>query len=140
MTLNLPLLYWFWFVEYCQTSPNKSKSPNLWHVTSILVCCIFDPRDMGTLFLSYFGRLLVAWRRSKCSGLPNRSPDSKSSSLSWNWRKIKVSTDISLQLQFEDIFLANSKFHQCAKHHFYFESDENILFIKIENTMLSTEN
>ena len=25
----------------CQTSPNKNKSPNLWHVTSILVCCIF---------------------------------------------------------------------------------------------------
>ena len=23
MTLNLPLIYWFWFVEYCQTSPNK---------------------------------------------------------------------------------------------------------------------
>ena len=41
MTLNLPLSYWFWFVEYCQTSPNKNKSPNLWHVTSILVCCIF---------------------------------------------------------------------------------------------------
>ena len=35
MTLNLPLLDWFWFVEYCQTSPNKNKSPNLWHVTSI---------------------------------------------------------------------------------------------------------
>ena len=41
MTLHLPLLYWFWFVEYCQTSPNKNKSPKLWHVTSILVCCIF---------------------------------------------------------------------------------------------------
>ena len=39
MTLNLPLLYWFWFVEYCQTSPNKKG--HLWHVTSILVCCIF---------------------------------------------------------------------------------------------------
>ena len=35
------VLYWrlsdFWFVEYCQTSPNKNKSPNLWHITS----CIF---------------------------------------------------------------------------------------------------
>ena len=41
MTLNLPLLYWLWFVEYCQNSPNKNKSPNHWHVTSILVCCIF---------------------------------------------------------------------------------------------------
>ena len=41
MTLNLPLLYWFWLVEYCQTSPNKNKSPNLWQVTNILVCCIF---------------------------------------------------------------------------------------------------
>ena len=40
MTLNLPLLY-VWLEEYCQISPNKNKSPNLWHVTSILVCCIF---------------------------------------------------------------------------------------------------
>ena len=41
MTLNLPLLYVLWFEEYCQISPNKNRSPNLWHVTSILVCCIF---------------------------------------------------------------------------------------------------
>ena len=41
MTLNLPLLYVLWLEEYCQTSPNKNKSPNLWHVTRILVCCIF---------------------------------------------------------------------------------------------------
>ena len=41
MTLNLPLLYVLWLEEYWQISPNKNKSPNLWHVTSILVCCIF---------------------------------------------------------------------------------------------------
>ena len=41
MTLNLPLLYFVWTEEYCQTSPQKIKSQNLWHVTSILVCCIF---------------------------------------------------------------------------------------------------
>ena len=41
MTLNLPLLYVLWLEEYCQVSPNKNKSPNLWHVTSNLVCCIF---------------------------------------------------------------------------------------------------
>ena len=41
MTLNLPSLYFFWLEEYGQTSPNKNQSPNLWHVTSILVCCIF---------------------------------------------------------------------------------------------------
>ena len=42
MTLNLPLLYVLWLEEYCQISPNeKKKSPNLWHVASILVCCIF---------------------------------------------------------------------------------------------------
>ena len=44
MTLNLPLIYFVWTEEYCQTSPNKNKSPNLWHVTSILVCCIFASR------------------------------------------------------------------------------------------------
>jgi hypothetical protein len=42
MSLNLPLLYVVWLEEYFQISPNKNKSPNLWHVTSILVCCIFE--------------------------------------------------------------------------------------------------
>ena len=37
MTLSLPLLYVLWLEEYYQTSPNKNKWPNLWHVTSILV-------------------------------------------------------------------------------------------------------
>ena len=41
MNLNLPLLYVLWLEEYCQISPNKNKSLNLWQVTSILVCCIF---------------------------------------------------------------------------------------------------
>ena len=41
MTLNLPLSYFVWTEEYCQPSPNKNKSSNLWHVTSILVYCIF---------------------------------------------------------------------------------------------------
>ena len=45
MTLNLPILYFVWTGEYCQTSPNKNKSPNLWHVTRILVCCIFGWRN-----------------------------------------------------------------------------------------------
>ena len=35
MTLSLPLLYFFWTEEYCQNSPNKNKSPNLWQVTSL---------------------------------------------------------------------------------------------------------
>ena len=42
-------------VEYCQTSPNKNKSPNLWHVTSILVCCIFaDGHLITEKVLTYF--------------------------------------------------------------------------------------
>ena len=41
MTLNQTLLYFVWTEEYCQTSPNKNKTLNLWHVISILVCCIF---------------------------------------------------------------------------------------------------
>ena len=41
MTLNLPLLYFVWTEEYCQTSPNKNKATKSWHLTSILVCCIF---------------------------------------------------------------------------------------------------
>ena len=36
------LLVYNLYQKYCQTSPNKNKWPNLWHVTSILVCCIFD--------------------------------------------------------------------------------------------------
>ena len=41
MTLNKSLLYVLWLEENCQISPNKNKSPNLWHVKSILVCYIF---------------------------------------------------------------------------------------------------
>ena len=54
MTLNLPLLYFVWTEEYCQTSPNKNKSSNHWHLTSILVSCIFactPVRTMGHLHL-----------------------------------------------------------------------------------------
>ena len=47
MTLNLPLLYVLWLEEYCMISPNKNKSPNLWHVTSILVCCIFGRKPQA---------------------------------------------------------------------------------------------
>ena len=55
MTLNLSLLYFVWTEEYCQPSPNKNKSPNLWHVTSILVCCIFACySSCGVLALSWF--------------------------------------------------------------------------------------
>ena len=50
MTLNLPLIYFVWTEEYCQTSPNKSKSPNLWHVTSILVCCIFGTATLKSIY------------------------------------------------------------------------------------------
>ena len=48
MTLNLLLLYFVWTEEHCQTSPNKNKSPNLWHVTSILFCCIFGRENRGS--------------------------------------------------------------------------------------------
>ena len=41
MILTLLLSYCVWTEEYYQTSPNKNKSPNLWHLTNILVCCIF---------------------------------------------------------------------------------------------------
>ena len=51
MTLNLPLSYFVWTEEYCQTSPNKNKSPNLWHLTSILVCLIF----------AYMRKFLYIW-------------------------------------------------------------------------------
>ena len=47
MALNLPLLYFVGTEEYCQTSPNKNKSPNLWYVTSIIVCCIFGELREG---------------------------------------------------------------------------------------------
>jgi hypothetical protein len=66
MTLNLPLLYVLWLEEYCQISPNKNKSPNLWHVTSILVCCIFVHRHPGQFVVpkmlgcfGFFGYILL---------------------------------------------------------------------------------
>ena len=40
MTLNLPFIYVLWLEEYCQISPNKNRSPNLWHVTSLLYFCL----------------------------------------------------------------------------------------------------
>ena len=51
MTLNLPLLYFVWLEEYCRPSPNKKKSPSLWHVTSILVCFIFCSSKQAPVFL-----------------------------------------------------------------------------------------
>ena len=48
MTLTLPLLY-------IQSAPNKNKSPNLWHLTSILVCCIFGTTyQKTTVYCKYF--------------------------------------------------------------------------------------
>ena len=61
MTLNLPLLYVLWWEEYWQTSPNKNQSPNLWHVTSISVCCIFDSMYLGPKMET----LLFIWISSK---------------------------------------------------------------------------
>ena len=60
MTLNLPLLYFVWTEEYCQPSPNKNKLPNLWHVTSILVCCIFDYKLTIRKFLTVVDAVVVS--------------------------------------------------------------------------------
>ena len=62
MTLNLPLLYFVWSEENWKTSPNKSKSRNLWHVTSILVCCIFHEGDVSYILdvlFSFFQQVLA---------------------------------------------------------------------------------
>ena len=53
MNLNLPFLYRFWFIEYCQPSPNKNKTLNLWHITSILVCCIFAEDHHKNIWYSH---------------------------------------------------------------------------------------
>ena len=37
-----------WRILPDQTSPNKNKTPNLWHITSILVCCIFEDTDLSS--------------------------------------------------------------------------------------------
>ena len=71
MTLNLPLLYVLWLEEYCQTSPNKNKSPNLWHITSILVCYIFvlchvpfrDVDMVLVLFLQWMRSVLMSLKK-----------------------------------------------------------------------------
>ena len=50
-----------WTEEYCQTSPNKNKSPNLWHIPSILVCCIFvhqSIKNQPNLILNALGLIL----------------------------------------------------------------------------------
>ena len=58
MTLNLHLLYFVWTEEYYQNSPNRNKSRNLWHVTCILVCCIFDE---GDAYISYILDVLFSF-------------------------------------------------------------------------------
>ena len=63
MTLNLPLLYFVWTEQYCQPSPNKNKSRNLWHVTSILVCCIFYEEDA---YISYIFWMFFFLSFNKC--------------------------------------------------------------------------
>ena len=65
MNLNLTLLYFVWNEEHCQTSPDKNKSPNLWHITSILVYCIFDLHVVVLLDLSNDVSLLVPIGRVK---------------------------------------------------------------------------
>ena len=64
MTLNLPLLYFVCTEEYFQTSPNNNKSPNLWHVTSILVCCIFGQIPHQYFFDINCFKLLLSCRKS----------------------------------------------------------------------------
>ena len=59
MTLNLPLSYVLWLEECCQIRQNKNKSPNLWHVTSILVCWIF-------VYLA--SSLFYSWLKVKVNG------------------------------------------------------------------------
>ena len=59
MTLNPPFLYFVWTEEYCQTSSNINKSPNLWHVTSILVCCICVFRNDGIVIAITFWQWFV---------------------------------------------------------------------------------
>ena len=84
MTLNILLLYFVWTEEYCQNNPNKNKSPNLWHVTSISVCCIFvcTPLPFWTNIISlgskWFQRTLllkIIWhyRLQRMNGLYNHN-------------------------------------------------------------------
>ena len=58
------IIFWFWFVEHCQTSPNKNKSQNLWQVTSILVCCIFAPDHRVILDHETF-QIFVIWLKNE---------------------------------------------------------------------------
>ena len=66
--MNLPLLYFVWTEEYCQTSPNKNKSPNLWQVTSILVCCIFG--EAVHITTTAEDRVTLSWSNGNSSWEP----------------------------------------------------------------------
>ena len=78
MTLNLPLLYVLWLEEYYQISPSKNRSPNLWHVTSILVCCIFayNSGNWPTMDFNLFSYLNYreSWKQSNSNiiGVSNK--------------------------------------------------------------------
>ena len=91
MTLNQPLLYFAWTEEYCHTSPNKNKAPNLWHVTSILVCCIFV---CNRFFESDYKDLKSSFLLSSIETKLTQNPDKKTNSLTEfipkksSWKKI----------------------------------------------------
>ena len=82
MTLNLPRLYCFWFLEYCQTSSKENKSPNLWPITSILVYCIFDSRNLLFAFWSLHSSYVICQHNSL-----RISSSGKQESNQNNWRK-----------------------------------------------------
>ena len=93
MTLNLNLLYVLWLEEYCQISPNKNKSPILWHVSSILVCCIFVyfKKALAPIFMALKSKIhlsatIEAWNNleiSKCVVVSFVSPILQSRR--WRW-------------------------------------------------------
>ena len=109
------LFYFVWTEEYCQTSPNKNKSPNLWHVTSILVCCIFDWRckvpstclglALYTYWVNYWSKAMDFLQTLLQTNIFSDRHDKKHLFSSKDWRK----SIASLQLLTQDVKPANQR-------------------------------
>ena len=59
-----------WTEEYCQTSLSKNKTSKLWHVTSILVCCIFAGTVRNWVTFCAYYQYICSARLSGKPGTP----------------------------------------------------------------------
>ena len=125
----------FWIEEYCQTSPNKNRSPNLWHVISILVCCIFD-LNYSTFFLwNIFDYILTPCTNLSYCQVQHQAQNWQPK----HWRCLWCSPLEKPQKSFQGSILAPSQFRLAYdQHSFQFGSGLQAQFIYWDSKRFAT--